>query len=217
MKTLIMRQRKMWKMLPLMLMIIFALGAASAPADAAATIKETEYEGNGRVEVNFASRVKYKNLKVIVKNKAGKTQKVRILEKDNDELEFKILNYKQGQTYTFTIKGIRKKGEKKYGSVSGSVQLPTSKGNVPVRTIEYDASDQEVSFEFETKVKWKSPKVIIKRNGKNYVRYIDEKDRNELEVAVKKLQKGVTYQYSISGIGKQSDKGYTTITGSFRP
>ena len=37
----------------------------------------------------------------------------------------------------------------------------------------------------------------------------------EIEVAVKKLTRGKTYQYTISGIKKKSSGSYTTISGSF--
>lgn len=201
----------------LTLIVLLTLLLVRMPVDAAASIKKTEYEGKGKVEVEFKSKVKYNNLKVEVKNESGKIVKSKILDKDSDDLEFKITNYKAGQKYTFKIKGICKKGEKKYGTVSGSIKLPSSKGAVKVKEVEYDAGDREVNFEFAGRVQWKSPKVTIKKGSKNYVKRIDEKDNDEIEVVVKKLKKGVTYKYKITGVRKKGSKKYVTVSGTFTP
>lgn len=199
------------------LMSVIFMAMFSKQAFAAASIKKVEYEGKGKVDVNFKSKVKYKNLKVTVKDSSGNQKKAKILDKDNDDLDFKILNYKDGEKYTFTIKGIRKKSESNYSSVSGSITIPKANGSISIKKIEYDAKDKEVSFDFDCKVQWKSPKVTIKKGSKNYVKKIKEKDNDDIEVSVKKLKKGVTYKYTISGIKKKGEKSYTSISGSFTP
>jgi len=209
--------RKPLKLFSLSLLVLLALLLVRIPVDAAASIKKTEYEGKGKVEVSFKTDVKYKNLKVEVKNKSGKKVKAKILDKDSDDLEFKITNYKPGKKYTFKLKGICKKGEKKYGTVSGSIKIPSSKGAVKVKDIEYDADDREVNFEFTGRVQWKSPKVTIKKGSTNYVKRIVEKDNDEIEVVVKKLKRGVTYKYKITGVRKKGSKKYGTVSGTFTP
>ena len=37
---------------------------------------------------------------------------MRILSKEKDNVDFKIVGYKAEKTYTFTIKGVRRKGKK---------------------------------------------------------------------------------------------------------
>ena len=189
---------------------------AAVPAFAACKIDEAEYEGKGKVEVSFTSKVTYDNLKVTVKDANGKKMKVRIIDRDDDDIEFKILKYKKGETYQYKITGIKEKGTAKSTKLSGKIMLPTSNGNVPVKEIEYDKKDKEVEFSFEKKVKWKSPKVSITDGSKEYVRSIKDRDNDEIEVSVKKLKKGKVYQYTISGIKKKGDKKYTTISGTFR-
>ena len=100
--------------------------------------------------------------------------------------------------------------------LSGKIKIPKSTGTVPVKEIGYEKKDREVEFEFDSKVVWSNPKVSIKRGGKEFVRRIDETDRDGVEVKVKKLKKGKIYQYTISGVRKQGDKQDTTLTGSFR-
>lgn len=94
---------------------------------AAALKKKAVYEGYGKVEVKFTSKVQWKSPKVTVKDSSGKSYKVKIREKDNDEIEFRILSYKQGVKYTYKITGVRKQGTSSYGTVSGTVTIPKTK------------------------------------------------------------------------------------------
>ena len=107
-------------LLTVLMMTIFAFPVYAAPE-----IKDVEYEGKGKVEVEFRSKdVQYRKLKVTVKDSSGKTYKVRILGKERDDVDFRIVGYKAGTTYKFTIKGVRRKGEKKYSSLKGKVWIP---------------------------------------------------------------------------------------------
>ena len=115
--------------------------AASAFA-AAPAIRKTEYEGKGRVDVDFTKKVAYKNAKVTVKDSDGTAYTATIIDKDNDDLDFKIKNYKEGKTYTFTISGVRVKGTKKYGKVSGQVEIPAP---APAKVAKADAIKKAVS------------------------------------------------------------------------
>ena len=52
------------------LMIMVWMVVAAVPAFAAPKIRKAEYEGKGRVEVDFNSKVRYQNVKVTVKDDA---------------------------------------------------------------------------------------------------------------------------------------------------
>lgn len=208
--------RNLWtRIASAMLAAIMAVGLTILPAQAACSIKKAEYEGNGKVEVKFTSKVTYPALKVTVKNSSGTKMSVKVIEKDDDDLEFKIKGFKAGQTYTYKISGIRKKGESKNSSVSGKITIPKSNGSVSVKKVEYDAEDREVDIEFAGKVQWKNPKVVIKNGKTDYVRKITDKGSDDIEVSVKALKKGVTYTYTISGIRKKGASKYGTVTGTF--
>ena len=49
----------------------------------------------------------------------------------------------------------------------------------------------------------------------NYVTGINTKQTREIEILVKKLVKGKTYNYKITGIRKKGTKKYVTIKGTF--
>lgn len=112
-------------------MLAFAMAFSTLlvmPVSAAAPQKKSiKYEGYGKVELEFRSNVQWKNAKVTVKDSTGKAYSVKILNKDNDEIEFKILQFKQGQKYTCTVSGVRQGRSGSYGKVSGSVTIPTTK------------------------------------------------------------------------------------------
>lgn len=119
-----------WKRL-LASMLAFAMAFSTLlvmPVSAAAPQKKSiKYEGYGKVELEFRSKVQWKNAKVTVKDSTGKAYSVKILNKNNDEIEFKILQFKQGQKYTCTVSGVRQGRSGSYGKMSGSVTIPTTK------------------------------------------------------------------------------------------
>lgn len=200
----------------LSLMMILTLNATAVFAASAPTLDEVKYEGNGRVEVEFTGKVAWKSPKVTVKDLSGNSYTASIVDKDSDEIEFKIKNFKKNTTYKFTIKGVAKKGTSTYTSISGKVKIPAA-GKIVIDDIEFDQSDKEVEFDFETRVQWKSPKVTITDStGKNYVTAINSKDKDSLEVEVKGLKEGKTYKYKITGIRKYGTKDYRTLSGSFK-
>lgn len=125
-----MNMKLQWKRL-LASMLAFAMAFSTLlvmPVSAAAPQKKSiKYEGYGKVELEFRSKVQWKNAKVTVKDSTGKAYSVKILNKDNDEIEFKILQFKQGQKYTCTVSGVRQGRSGSYGKASGSVTIPTTK------------------------------------------------------------------------------------------
>ncbi len=105
--------------------------AFSAPAFAAVPDKEkVEYKGKGKVEVEFAQDVKYKKSKVKVTDKSGKTYKVKVLERDDDEITFKIKKYKTGKKYNVKITGVKAEGTKKYGTFKCTVKIPKASKSI---------------------------------------------------------------------------------------
>lgn len=202
------------RMFATLMITIWAIVAA-VPAFAAPKVKKAEYEGKGRVEVDFNSMVKYKNVKVTVKDNKGATYSTTINEKDNDDLTFTIKNFKTGRTYTYTISGVKKNNESSYGKVTGKVTIPTPTTTPKVKEVDYDKGDREVEFEFTTRVQWKGTKVTITDGSKNYVTRIKEKDSDSIEVKVSKLTIGKKYTYKISGVRVKGANSYKTISGTF--
>ena len=202
------------RMFATLMITIWAIVAA-VPAFAAPKVKKAEYEGKGRVEVDFNSKVKYKNVKVTVKDNKGATYSTTINEKDNDDLTFTIKNFKTGRTYTYTISGVKKNNESSYGKVTGKVTIPTPTTTPKVKEVDYDKGDREVEFEFTTRVQWKGTKVTITDGSKNYVTRIKEKDSDSIEVKVSKLTIGKKYTYKISGVRVNGANSYKTISGTF--
>ena len=96
------------RIIALILAAALALLAAVPAMAAAPAIHETEYKDNGVVEVEFNSEnVRYRNLKVTVKDADGAAHAVMILEKDRDDLKFSVADVKAGARYSFTISGVR--------------------------------------------------------------------------------------------------------------
>jgi len=211
------KMARTWKKIALAL-CVFAMvtGFTAVSAMASAKVKEVEYEGNGKVEISFKSHVEYGNVKATVKNAAGKKLTVKVVDKDHDDIDLKVTGLKASSKYTFRISGIRKKGESTYGTVKGSFKVPEKQHGITVKETEYDTHDREVSFDFFEKVEWKNPTVSISDGSKEYVKKIEEKSLREIEVKVKKLTKGKTYSYKISGIRKKGASGYVTLTGTFK-
>lgn len=86
-------------------------------------IKDVDYLGSGRVDVEFRRDVAFKKVKVSVKDTSGKKYKASVYRRGDDDLKFKVANYKTGKTYKFTVSGVRERGTSKYRSASGTFKI----------------------------------------------------------------------------------------------
>lgn len=94
-------------------------------------IDAIKHKGKGRIKVEFHGKVRYKNVKVTVKDSSGKKYKVKKIKKDSNEIRFTIVKYKERKTYKITISGVKKKGTGKYGKVSGRCTITPKVKSVP--------------------------------------------------------------------------------------
>lgn len=198
------------------LALVLTCGTPGMPAMAAGSIRNTEYGGDGRVEIEFDTSVTYGDLKVSVADESGGKRKVSVVEKGSDELVFAIKDYKAGQTYSYTIEGIKVREDADSVKLSGDITIPSSYGVVPVKEVVYDQDSHQVEIEFDTRVEWETPTVVITNGSYNMVTGIDEYEDSEIEVSVEELSKGATYKYTISGVRARNSKGaFGTVSGEF--
>ena len=196
------------------LLAVFIWCAASVYASP--SVRKTEYEGAGKIEVTFKSAVRYGSVAVKVEDQTGKNYRTKIIDKDRHDLEFLILNYKAGRNYSFRISGIRKTSEKTWGSVSGTVRIPSPFEKPKIKKVSGDIRDRKVEFEFDSPVQWKKASVTILSNGRNIVKRIVKKGRDEIEVKVSSLTKGKTYRYTVKGVRRKGGSRYYTVSGTFK-
>ena len=131
----------MKKTLTLVLALVCLICAAIPAMAATASIKRTEYEGSGYVEVDFKMDVQYKSAKVTVKDSDGKSYTAKISDKDEDDMTFKVSGIKDGKTYKYTISGVRSGGSGSYDKVSGSFKVPSAK-KLSIKSLSYDRGDK---------------------------------------------------------------------------
>ncbi len=130
----------------LFIAVTLVCGMASfAYADAPA--KEwVKYKGDGIVEVEFTTDVRYKKSKVTVKDSSGKKYKVSVIERDDDDMKFRVKKYKAGKKYNFVIKGVKRAGTSSYGKVKGKFSIPKKKKSISLKTAKKIAIDHAVSY-----------------------------------------------------------------------
>ena len=199
------------------LLLVAALLLSAVPAFAAsASIRRIEYEGSGKVEGEFKKDVQYKSAKVKVWDEDGKSYSVKISEKDEEDLTFKVSSIKAGKEYKFTISGVRAGRSGSYGSVSGYFETPSAK-KVSIRDLDYDREDRELEIEFNCKVQYKSLKVQVQdEDGKSYSVKVRDKDNDSVEVRISGLKKGVKYGVKVSGVRAEGADSYTSVSKTFR-
>ena len=206
-----MKKRMIAILLVLVLTVITALPAMAA----APKLKRTEYEGNGVVDVDFTKKVSYKSAKVVVKDPNGKKMSVKIIEKDDDNISFKVSGVKPGTKYKYTISGVRVGKSGSFGKVTGSFKTPVAPTNVQIKSVKYDKSDKEIEVDFSTKVQYKNLKVTVKNSsGKKMTVKQIEKDDDELSVKVSGMKSG-KYAIQISGVSVKGEGSYQTISKTF--
>lgn len=116
--------------------LVLSLSVMVPASFAYAPAKESvKYKGNGVVEVDFRSDVRYKDSKVTVKDEEGNRYEVRVIERDDDEIKFKVKNFKVGQKYTFKISGIKKVRTNSYGTVKGTFTIKKTIGKAKAKEI----------------------------------------------------------------------------------
>ncbi len=190
---------------------VSAAASTSKPA-----IDKIFYSGSGKVEVDFASNVQYKNLKITAVDSTGKSYTATVLSKDSDDVKFKINKYKAGRTYTVTISGVRVKGTSTYTTVTDKVKLSSANTTAVVEKTTYKGSGK-VELEFQSYVKYKNVKITATDNyGATYATTITEKDNDELTFKIKNYKTGRTYTYKITGIAPKGATVYKTVTGKVK-
>ncbi len=184
------------------------------------SVKSVEYDyddSDDSIEIDFSTRIKLKSsAKASVKDDSGKTYKTFIEDSDSDEIDLDVASLKAGKSYTVTVTGIKKATESKYGTLTIKFSIPKASTNL-VKDVDFDQEDNEVTFDFNKKVKYNNTKVTItnESGSKTYKATIIERDNDELSVRVKGLKEGSTYKYSITGVTDKSSGSSKTLTGSF--
>jgi hypothetical protein len=199
-----------------LLLVVLLLTVSAVPALAAAPkIKKVEYDGNGVVDVDFTTKnVRYKNAKVVVKDSAGKKLTAKIIEKDTDEISFKVTGVKAGKKYTFTISGVRAGKSGSYGTVKGSFSTPSGKPRIVKVAFNPDYDDLEIDF--ATDVEYKNLKITVRdADGNKLLIYNIEKDPDNLDMDVEGMVVGKTYTITVSGVRVKGVGSYTSVSKTF--
>lgn len=113
------RQFRAIRILGCALVLIMAFSVFALAADA--SIKTINYKGAGKVQVVFADKVSYDDVKIKVKDSNGDSYSTTINSKKATTMQFQIKNCAVGKTYKFTINGVNK------GKVSGSFKIISKK------------------------------------------------------------------------------------------
>ncbi len=205
------------RLLAAVLAAVMVLGLNMMPAQADARIESVDYEGNGRIEVEFKTPVRYyRTFRVAAHNTAGKQMGTEIIKKGEDELLFRIIGAQPGQTYIFVVNGIRKQGESVKTRITRRITIPKSAGSVKIKRVSYEPEDSNLELGFSDEVEWKNAKITVKSGSTNYVSSITGKSSKGVKIRVKKLTMGTTYTVTISGIRKKGTSKYGTVTGTVK-
>lgn len=203
------------KWISMVLMTLLLLGAVTPAAMASGLTARSEYEGNGKVSLDFNLRVQYKNPSVVVTDSAGKTYSAKIIERDSDDLEFKATSLKAGKQYNYALSGIRKRGSGSYTTIKGTFRVPSAQ-KVEIQSIEYK-SNGYVEIDFAQRVQYSGAKVSVTDSaGKKYTAKITERDDDDLKFKVTSIKGSKTYTFKISGIKVRGADSYTTVSGTFK-
>lgn len=194
--------------------ILLCNGVAFAATSTKPAIEKVEYEGNGRVDVDFIGKVAYDDVKVSVNDSSGKIYSASVLEMDDDELDFVVSGIQPGTKYGFIISGVGAyNGD--YSNVAGSFETRSSTSSaIEIEKIKYSGGKVEVDF-YSDNVRYKNAKVTVYDTaGKEYSAKIVERDSDEIDFTVSGLAAG-TYTFKISGIYTKGMSTTVTAEGKF--
>ncbi len=184
-----------------------------------AAIEKIEYEGGGLVEVDFKKDVNLRKVKVTVKDSSGRKYAAKIVERDEDELDFRVIGIKADKKYTVTLANVKSAVTGKTATLKATFRTKKISGrsaSVVVKEVEYDPDDRELSIDFKKDVNlWNAKVKVTDAEGKSYKVKVLDYDDDELEVRVYGLTEGASYRYSISGVYAMGSGTAKTVKGTF--
>ena len=206
------------RIIPILLVLVLTVMTAASALAAAPKVKKTEYEGNGVVDVDFTRKVSYKSAKVVVKDSGGKKMIVKIIEKDDDDISFRVIGIRAGVKYRYTISGVRAGKSGSFGKVSGSFRTPAARASsgVSVKKLEYDREDREIEIDFSTRVQYKNLKVTVMDSvGKKMTVKRVDRDDDDLSIRVSGIKPGQRYTIQLSGVSVKGRNSHKTVSVTF--
>ena len=202
----------MKKLLAVLTVLALAL-AIPALATSAATVPErppfiAAYEGNGVVEIDFPADVRWRDLSVTAADMFGDAQTVTVLERDDDELTFRIENAKDEMIYTFTVTGVEGQD-----ALTGEIVTPAA-GHTLIQKVELDDGGREI--ELMGPGEYDNPAVTLTAaDGTAIEAEIVERDDDSIEVRAKGVVRGGEYTVTVSGVGLRGSGVSGTVTRAF--
>lgn len=208
--------------------VIFALAALAAvpvlaevPTFTANPVSNTGdhyavYEGFGYVEIEFYRDVTYSNPVLSVADATGAAVAAEIIKLDDDDVLLKIANVQAGQTYSYTLSGVRVGYTGDYGSISGTVSVP-AEGETIIRKVECDIKDREIEIDFATLVQFENASVtIMAADGTQIGATIVEWDEDSLEERLDaNMTQGAQYTVTVSGVRSEQSAAYGSASLTF--
>lgn len=190
---------------------VLALSAPTAPVPPF----RAEYEGNGRVEIDFrGDDVMYRNLSVTAADLTGIPQTVTVLEVDDDDLTFMIENIQPSTAYTFTVSGVKLPGDADYGVITGEITTPAP-GETAIQKVELD-DGRELEVEFAGRVSYDNPTVTVTAaDGTQLSAVVTERDDDSIEIRVEGIARGNDYTVTVAGVGEAGSGIFGTVNRSF--
>ena len=128
-----------------LLALVTVLGMTGMVSAASAEIEETEYEGLGKVDVEFFDDMEFKNLKVTVTDPDGNKLDTTIIGKDEDSIDFKVTGLKPSTKYIYKISKVRVLGTSTWKTVKGSFKTPAQE--LGIKKVTYDREDKELDVD----------------------------------------------------------------------
>lgn len=190
--------------------------------------KVTVENSDGEVDVEFASKVIWKqNSKVVsVKDNKGKFYKGYLTDRDDDECEVFIENMKSGRTYKIKISGVKARGAASFQTITITAKVPAHSQNLSVKKVEYEEDYENgrmewvVNFDFNKNVIHADDSYIIIRDaaGKTYSseNSFVKWEEDECEVYLSgALTNGQQYTYEIVNVKAVQGEQFITLNGSF--
>ena len=103
---------------------------------------------------------------------------------DDDELEFRILNYKAGRTYTYTIVGVRPDGTTAYNRISGKVTIPAKSNNISLAKAKQIAEAKIKALGFNPSSVTLTKKELDKEDNVYELEYLHKTSGTEFEFEI---------------------------------
>jgi len=190
------------------------------PVEPVIEIASAKCNVEGKVAILLSAKAKYsKNFAVIIKDSSGEIIESTVLNRAASRIAVQAIGLVKGESYSITVRGIKAKGAKKFGRITGTftvTHIKTSARSMNKFKQYVAAPDLVVNIRCTTNVELKDPMVTVTdANGIAYEASVIGSKGRLISISISEPIDDQIYTVEITGVKVEGENNYGSVTAMF--